>query len=246
MIAWLGMYDMPHLHAANDAFWASVRDHLVAANHPAPPKLERGAMDTWSIWRHPDLVLGQTCGLPFQSALHGATRFVGTPDYGLPDCAPGYYFSEILVRAEDADKRIAEFGAARFAYNDPDSNSGWGLPRRWAMQVGLQLRPHLQTGSHAASAQAVAEGRADMMGIDAHTHRLLREAEALPDGLQVLARTDSVPGLPFICALKMDALTIRNAVEQAINALSDTHSRTLHLRGLTRLPETAYLEVGLR
>lgn len=246
MIAWLGMYDMPHLHAANDAFWEGVRGHLAAANHPAPRALDRSDRDIWSIWRHSDLVLGQTCGLPFQSALHGATKFVGTPDYGLPDCPPGYYFSEIMVRAADPRRTTADFAGALFAYNDPDSNSGWSLPRRWAMQAGLRLKPHLQTGSHLASALAVAEGRADMMGIDAHTHRLLREAGALPRGLRVLDRTEAVPGLPFICAVQMNAEAVRNAVKQAIAELPEAHRRALHLHGLTSLSEAAYLEVALR
>lgn len=244
MIAWLGMYDPAPLHAANDALWRlirnALRDHAVAA----PEALTRDGADPWKIWRAPDLVLAQTCGLPFRMGLHSATAYVGTPDYGLPGCASGWYYSELLVRAEDPRAEASAFDGAPFAYNGPDSNSGWALPRDWAMEHGLSLKPALQTGSHAAAAQAVAEGRADIMGIDAHTHRVLHEGGLMPEGLRVLARTDAAPGLPLITAQGRDAEVTRHAVAQAIAALPEPHRAALHLRGLSSLRASDYLPQG--
>lgn len=246
MIAFLGMYDMPHMRAANDAFWALVRDGMRAVGIDAPEALSRDLSELWSIWRSPELVLGQTCGLPFQIGLREATKFVGTPDYALPDCAPGYYFSEILVRAERVDDPVSAFHGAAFAYNDPDSNSGWSLPRRWALAQGITLRPSLQTGSHAEAARAVAEGRAELMGIDAQTRRLMQEGGTMPDGLAVVSRTESVPGLPLICAQGVDAAAVRRAVNAAIAALPAPYRATLHLRGLSDLGAADYDSVALR
>jgi hypothetical protein len=67
MIAALPMYDRPETAGANDRFWESVRDHLGYG----PMTLTRGR-DHWDIWQSPDLVLAQTCGLPFRAKLCAA------------------------------------------------------------------------------------------------------------------------------------------------------------------------------
>lgn len=244
MIAWLGMYDPPHVQAANDALWSLIRDGLRAAGLPAPDGLTRHSPDPWKVWRAPDLVLAQTCGLPFRTALEGATAFIGTPDYGLPGCPAGWYYAEMLVRDDDQRDRPAGFDGARFACNGPDSNSGWALPRDWALSCGIRFGSVVQTGSHAEAARAVADGRADIMGIDAHTHRLLREGGTLPAGLRVLARTQAAPGLPLIAARDGDVEALRDAVAQAIDALPPPHRAALHLRGLSSVRAADYRRIG--
>lgn len=83
MIAFLGMYDMPDLHAANDRLWTLIRQHLGFG----PDTLSRG-LDPWEIWQSPDLVLAQTCGMPFRTRLHRDVALIGTPDYGVPVARP--------------------------------------------------------------------------------------------------------------------------------------------------------------
>ncbi|MCX8955299.1 hypothetical protein OU790_17900, partial [Ruegeria sp. NA] len=73
MIAMLGMYDMPEVQAANDRFWGLIRAHLGYG----PEQLTRDA-DVWQVWLDPELVLAQTCGMPYRTRLHGRVQLVGT------------------------------------------------------------------------------------------------------------------------------------------------------------------------
>ena len=59
----------------------------------------------------------------------------------------------------------------------------------------------------------------------------------------MIAATDPTPGLPFITAQGGPAEALFRAIERAIPALAPQDRRTLHLKGLTRIPTAAYLAV---
>jgi len=236
--AMLGMYDVPQLAGANDRFWAAIRSEL----GEGPEALERGR-DFWEIWRDPDMVLSQTCGMPYRTALHGQVRLVGTPDYGLPGCAPGYYNSVIIARADAPGDTMANFSGQRLGYNDPVSQSGWAAPMTHARRQNARFDQLVETGGHMASATAVAEGSADIAGIDALTWALIQQFQPLARQLREVERTEPTPGLPYITAWRRDPVPIRSAVENAINALSREDRELLHLRGLVQIPDSAYLAI---
>lgn len=123
MIASLGMYDLPELKDVNNRLWAQIRQELGFG----PPKLDRKT-DLWEIWQSPDLLLAQTCGYPYRAQLHQRVQLVGTPDYGLPDCPPGYYYSLFVVRSDSAFQTLADLDQCCLAYNEPLSQSGWAGP----------------------------------------------------------------------------------------------------------------------
>lgn len=243
MIASLGMYDLPELQAANDALWALIRDGLRAAGTPAPDALTRGAQAYWPAWEDPELVLSQTCGYPFRARLHGRVTLVGTPDFGLPNCPPGHYNSVFVVRKTDPRQTLADFDGASFAYNEALSQSGWAAPQTYAMGIGLSLPPRLCTGGHALSAQAVAEGRADIAAIDAATWAFLERAHPFTAALREVGRTPPTPGLPYIAAPGADAALLFALIGDAIAALSPANRATLMLKSLVQIPAEAYLAV---
>ena len=237
MIASLPMYDRPETAGAHDRYWHHIKQALADHGIDAPDRLTRDA-DVWDVWRARDLVLAQTCGLPYRARLHGAVDLVGTPDYGLPDAPAGYYHSEIVIRADDPRDRLDAFGAATLAYNEALSQSGWAA----IAATGARFGTVLQTGAHRASASAVAEGRADIAALDAVTWRdLARYEPALSARLRVLDRTAPTPGLPYITALGRDAQTHADAVAAAIVALAPADMDTLHLSGLTQISAADYL-----
>ena len=141
MIASLGMYDRPQAQAANNRLWALIRDGMRAAAMPAPDTLTCGADAYWPGWTSPDLILSQTCGFPYRSRLHGHVTLIGTPDYAVAGCPPGYYHSVYLARADDPRRALAEFDSAAFAFNEALSQSGWAAPQNHAAALGLILRP---------------------------------------------------------------------------------------------------------
>lgn len=244
MIASLGMYDFGVLMAANDRLWAGVRNGLRALGIAAPDALTRGDGAYWPAWEAPDLVLSQTCGYPFRARLHQNVAYVGTPDYGVEGCPPGHYTSVFVARKDDPRQTLADFDGAAFAYNEALSQSGWAAPQTHAARLGLRLRPALMTGGHRRSAVAVAEGRADIAAIDAVTLALmLEQADPVTASLQVIARTDPTPGLPLITAKGAAAGAIFDAVAAAIAVLTPRDRATLRLKGLLRIPVSAYLAV---
>ena len=93
-----------------------IRSHLP----DAPNELSRDAPH----WLDPGLVLSQTCSLPFRTALHDYVALVAAPVTNL-DCPAGYYFSTLIVRADDRRKSLKDFDNAHLAINEPASQSGW-------------------------------------------------------------------------------------------------------------------------
>lgn len=238
MTAMLGMYDMPALQAANDMFWAAIRAQL----GDGPEALDR-ERDFWDIWRDPQMVFSQTCGMPYRTKLHDRVSLVGTPDYGLPDCPPGYYYSTFVALADDP-RPLEELVTGTFAFNEPLSQSGWAAPTTHLHSLGLQVNTLLRSGGHALSARAVARGRADLAALDALTWVLLTEHDPdLAGELRVVTRTDPTPTLPYVTAQSRDPAPIAAAVRAAIGAMDEDTRRVLHIQGLIDIPAEVYLAV---
>jgi len=235
VIASLPMYDRPETAAVNDRLWQGVRERL----GQGPAHLTRGG-DLWAEWQSPDLILSQTCGLPYRARLHDRVHLVATPIHDLPDCPEGQYYSVFVVRADDPRTRPQDFAGAVLAYNEPLSQSGWAAPQAFAAADGFAFGPTLRTGAHRLSARAVAEGRADIAAIDALTWVLITRHDGFARGLRVIGRTDPTPALPFITAMTRDPAPIRAALSEAVAALSVADRHTLGLLGVTILTPEAY------
>ncbi|MBA4350348.1 MAG: hypothetical protein C0427_03760 [Rhodobacter sp.] len=236
------MYDRPELRAETDRYWSLIRAALMERGIAAPAALYRDDRALMAQWESADLILSQTCGFPYRARLHDKVALVGTPDFGNDGCAPGFYRSILIARADDPRGSFAAFDGAALAYNDGMSQSGWAAPLSHAALSGIRLRPGVETGSHRASARAVAEGRAELAAIDALTWALLCEFEDM-SGVKVIGATDPTPALPYITAKGRNAAAIRDAVAEAIAALAPQDRTRLRLRGLVEIPASAYLAV---
>ena len=243
MIASLGMYDFGPMEAANDRLWALIRDDLHRRGMAAPDALTRGENAYWAAWEADDLLLSQTCGYPFRARLHERVTYVGTPDYGVEGCPPGYYRSVFVVRADDPRQTLKEFDGAPFAWNEDLSQSGWAAPQTHAAGLGIRLPPAIKTGGHRLSARAVAEGRADIAALDAVTHALLAATDPQMSQLRIIEATAPTPGLPLITAKGGQSDVLFAAFASAVRVLSEADRRTLRLRGVVRIPTEAYLAV---
>lgn len=232
------MYDFPEITEVTDRFWAGIRDGLRAAGIDAPQDLTRDG-DPWSHWQSPDLVLSQTCGLPFRARLHDKVTLVGTPDYALPDCPHGHYNSVALMRADDTRTAPADWPGLRLAYNEAMSQSGWAAASAAADGHGTRFGGYVASGGHRASIAALLDGTADIAFVDAQTWRMVQR-HAPVSGLAELARTAPTPGLPYIAGPGADAPAIFEAVTAAIAALDATDCDALGIAGLCHLPVSAY------
>ncbi|MFN0113453.1 MAG: phosphate/phosphite/phosphonate ABC transporter substrate-binding protein [Paracoccaceae bacterium] len=242
-IAALPMYDWPQVSASTDRLWSGIRDALRRRGIAAPDRLTRGA-DLWQLWESPDLMLAQTCGMPFRTRLHPRVALAGTPDFGLPDCPPGHYNSVFVVRRGEAGT-VADFAGRTLAYNEAGSQSGWAAPQNHMAAEGLPAFVSTRrTGAHRLSAQAVADGTADIAAIDAVTWRFIAaHAPEVAGRLRIAGRTALTPGLPYVTARAGDAAAIAAAAGEAIAGLPAADRAALGLQGLVRIPAEAYLAV---
>lgn len=230
MIASLPMYWRDETAAGWRALWDLVRAALPGLPDLSPPDR---LGDLHAHWLSPDLALSMTCGLPLRTALRGKVDYVGTLDFGLGN-APGYYHSQVIAR-----EGFAPGTPPRLAFNASDSQSGWAAAQHLAPFAGL-----VETGSHAASLAAVAEGRADIACLDAVTWRLLQRFDPQAASVHPLQRTPATPGLPLITAKGRDPAPLRAALAQAVAALDPATAEAIGgLRGFVVLAPAEYFDI---
>lgn len=243
MRASLPMYDHPALRADHARYWQRLRQELQRRGVGAPDELSCDGLGV-DFWTRDDLVLSQTCGYPYRMQLAGKVALIGTPDYGVEGCAPGFYRSLIVVRQGGPFRQLQDLGGARFAFNDRQSQSGYHALFACGEKAGIEIAPTLETGSHRQSIAAIADGAADFAAIDAVSWRIFQKFEPCAGALTVIARTQPTPGLPYICAKKLDAARIADAVICALSALNPATRSRLGIKGFERLTPEAYLAVN--
>lgn len=242
MIASLMMYARPELHEAHLRYWALIRSELATRGVKSPATLSNDA-DAMALWQDPALVLSQTCGMPYRTALHGKVALIGTADFGLQGCPPAHYNSPIVVRADDPRTTLSAYAKARLAYNGSGSQSGFASIYNTVKPLGFWFDNRVISGGHQASAQMVADGQADIAALDGVTWALIQRYDAFARKLRVLEWTAPTPGLPYIASQSADAPATFAAIQSAIKGLSDDDRDALMLRALVSIPAKDYLAV---
>jgi ABC-type phosphate/phosphonate transport system substrate-binding protein len=233
------MYDLPELGWAHDtlsaAFLVRIRNDRNFAAARLPELRERPG-ELLAFWRDPMLLLSQSCGYPLVTTMRGRLRVVATPCYAAEGCTGALVRSAVVVRTGDPAETLADLrGRATCAINGHDSNSGMNLLRAAVAPLaagGRFFRDVLVTGTHVASIRAVADGAADVAGIDCVTWALLARARpSAVAGLRVLDWTTATPGLPLVTSSAMpdaavaslraalDAVVLDPALQPAREAL---------------------------
>jgi len=234
MYASLPMYDFVEHRSTTDELWYRIVAALAGFGIEAPPRLDRDS-DLYPAWLRPDLLLSQTCGLPFVRRLRGRVRLVGALDHGLPGIPAGAYCSVIVVRKTDQATTLEDLRGRVAAYNSGDSQSGAGALRHMLLPLLINRRffgETLATHGHANSIRAIAENRADVASIDAATWELTRRYLPEADAVRVLLQTPPTPGLPLITAQNGPADQIRQAFAQALAELHPDQRTTLCMQAI--------------
>ena len=216
----LPMYDWPEVAGSTDAFWAALHRTLSAGRIEAPDCLDRSASND-AIWRNPDLVLSQTCGWPLVTRYSDVLHVVARPVYAAEGCGKGTYRSAIVARSGEPLEALVR---GTVAVNGFDSLSGYRTLAAHLASNGIgreDIGDLLETGSHRASIQAVAEGRADVAAIDCVSWRLALDHEPAAGELAVIDWTAELPALPFVTSManasRADAIfaALEDATKQA-------------------------------
>jgi ABC-type phosphate/phosphonate transport system substrate-binding protein len=281
LIAALPMYDWPEARADVDAHWVAIRDRLRAAGIAAPERLVRrnadmpavpggirdrdgtllapdpatlppDELDLATLWRHPNLLLAQTCWGPVRAQhLLMQVHVVGQPDYSDVEGGQGRRYSSAIVMRLGADRQpvappahgdavlpLERLNGLRLACNEPDSMSGSKALREDLERAGAGFAIFsdlVMTGSHRASIRLVAEGGADVCAIDCRTWDLARRHDPAARELVVVGWTARRMGLPFISArgLKEHHAALRKALAP-VRLDASTFRRRLLDSGIAR------------
>lgn len=206
---------------------------------------QKQIVDLAAHWLSPDLLLSQTCGYPFVTSLRGKVRLIGRPSYELTHSSGGDHCSVLLCRADSAVTDLAGFQGRHGLINAWDSNSGMNLLRHTL--AGISDRGFFSTltvtGSHRESLRRLKEGEGDLASIDSVTYDYLaRDHSAEIDGLRILVRSARSPCLPYITSIGQtaaDAVSIRNAMNEALGQLPEV-SRDLAIKEVLPASEADY------
>ena len=242
MIASLSMYERPELEFYQNLYWLEIRSSLRKKNLTSPKQLTKKGFGL-DFWENPDLVLSQTCGLPFRKYLHKTVKLVGTPDYKIKGCLPGYYFSCFVVRKVDKKKKLFDYKDSIFAFNEKDSQSGYFAPMKHVNDQGFSFKNTFETGSHYNSMKSVVDGLADITSIDIVALGFMNKFDVFTKKLKVLEKTTPTPGLPYITSSKFDSEIIFDAVYEALNNLSAEVKNTLKIKQIVKIPKEKYLSI---
>lgn len=242
-VALLPMYDWPEIRDATDRYWSALRESLRAAGFSSPERLTQTG-DPYQYWRDPNLLLSQTCGLPYMEKLANEVSLVGTPAYDI-DCGAGSYFSVIIVHKDSGIENLKTLNSAIFGYNDPLSQSGVAAFFSHLAAEGIPFQKISRCDrllSHRAVIESLADHRIDIASIDAVTWELAKRYERASDQLSVIAKTRPTPGLPLITArrAKAEVDRIHQAVIDAMASLPCESQDKLLLTGLAATEEADY------
>ena len=239
------------MEAANQAFWALLRDALLSRGITGvPQRLDAAATMPDAIG--PDMLFTQTCGYPLFRRYAGQAVMLGTPSYDFPGCAGAAHRAAFLVRAGDAAASLAGTRGRVFGCNSMHSNTGMNLPRLSLARIA-NGRPFFSqivfTGGHVASMHALAAGEIDLCAVDCVTWGFVqRDMPALAAGLRILDWTEPSPCLPFITHAGLPAAELQSlrAALAAVFASPEAAGvlAALHLTGLTALQPGDYRILG--
>ena len=243
-LASLPMYDRPELREAQDAFWAAIHQILEKNGIESPAQLDRNGFGI-DFWKNKDLVLSQTCGLPYRKYLHNKVGLVATPNFEVEGCPPGYYRSCFVVRKSDDERDVTKYLSKTFAYNEMDSQSGFAAAWNHLEPHNHWFSDFIETGTHLESARSVATKRADIASIDAVTWRLVKKYEDFADELTVIEKTLPTPGLPYITSLGNDPKVLNAAIINAVFGLSQDALGVLGIHSVVSIPKATYLRITL-
>jgi ABC-type phosphate/phosphonate transport system substrate-binding protein len=245
---WVAALPMYNVSPSLEACWREWLADVLRVVEPAARMIECGG-DLSALWRRDDLLLSQTCGYPLTHALRDTVHLVATPCFDAPGCDGPYYSSALVTHIDAPFTTLESLRGSTVAFNQIDSNSGFNVLRHVIAPLargGRFFDSSLQTGSHIASLQAVAEGRADLAAIDCVTMAFVRdERPALAQAVKQIGWTEASPGLPLIASKAVPAdwlVELRSALNEAL-ATQPERARRLRLKGFEILSMDDYARI---
>ena len=172
--------------------------------------------------------VGFLCGLPYVElarlprppvVLLAAPVLKGARYGGRP-----IYFSDVIVRADSPFRSFSELRGSVWAYNDPDSHSGYNVTRHRLVSMGETegfFGRVVEAGSHQRSIKMVCSGEIDAAAIDSQVLSVeLRDRPALREQIKVIDTLGPAGIQPVVAASRLPD-ELKAAVREALLAMGD-------------------------
>lgn len=172
--------------------------------------------------------LGFICGLPYVELtrdhpspveLLAAPVLLGERYQGQP-----IYFSDVIVRRESRYTAFADLRGCAWAYNEPDSHSGYNITRYTLLRMG-ETRGYfgrvVAAGYHQEAIRMVADGRVDASTIDSQVLAIeLRDHPDLAERIRVIDVLGPATIQPVVAARHLPA-PLKDDLRAALCAIGD-------------------------
>lgn len=134
------------------------------------------------------------------------------------------YFSDVIVGRDATFSSFADLRGASWAYNEPQSHSGYGITRYTLVRMGETngfFGSVIDAGFHQTSIRMVAEGEVDASAIDSQVLEVeLRDHPELSERIRVIASLGPSTIQPVTVAKRLPA-ELRAAVRNALLEMGD-------------------------
>jgi phosphonate transport system substrate-binding protein len=154
------------------------------------------------------------CGLPYvlrtapRNTDSGITAIVAPVLRGERYQDRPIYFSDVIVRRDSSLQSFADLRGHSWAYNEPESQSGYGITRYWLARMGETngyFGKVVKAGFHQAAIRMVADGEVDAAAIDSLVLTVeLRDHPELALAVRVIDCLGPSTIQPFVAATHVD------------------------------------------
>ena len=175
-----------------------------------------------------DADIGFLCGLPYVELArqpHPPVELLAAPvltgeRYG----GRPIYFSDVIVREDSPFRSFSELRGRVWAFNDPDSHSGYNVTRHRLVSMGETegfFGRVVEAGSHQRSIRMVCSGEIDAAAIDSQVLAVeLRDHPALREQIKVIDTLGPAGIQPVVAASRLPG-DLKSAVREALLAMGD-------------------------
>jgi len=176
-----------------------------------------------------EIQLAWICGYPFVRTrepeyleLVAAPVFRGSP----------LYRSYVIVHRDSPAQAVGDLAGKVFAYSDPDSNSGYLVPRAILARQGFDpddfFRLSFFTYSHAETIEAVADRVADAGAVESYVWEFLAKTKpGLTERTRVLFRSEQHGFPPIVARTDLDPALSARIRDALLGMAEDEEGRSL-------------------
>jgi phosphonate transport system substrate-binding protein len=184
--------------------------------------------------------VGFICGLPYVNLMGQPTPSIellaapvlqGERYQGKP-----VYFSDVIVRRDSPFQTFADLRGSSWAFNDPDSHSGYGVVRYWLAMSGTPpgyFSRVVEAGFHQESIRKVCLGEVDASAIDSQVLAIeLRNQPDLDAQIRIIDTLGPSPIQPVVAAAQLSSALKSDLRAVLLEIANDPSARSVLSHGL--------------